>query len=174
MMVVGLLFLIGGVGVLLTMNRLLWPLGESAPAGGPGEQPGRTPVAGGRPGPARHPRDRTWTAPAANGDNNAPPPARQVPPPARRRARAAEPVGGRGRGAESAGGRARAAEPAGRRARATEAEQARQQRGAQSQQASSGPAQGTSRAWVKVVTVPDRTPARRAAGGQVYGGARRA
>ena len=58
MMVVGMLFLVGGVGVLLTMNRLLWPLAESGePAGSPGP-PGRTPVAGGRPGPARHPRQR--------------------------------------------------------------------------------------------------------------------
>ena len=65
MMVVGLLFLIGGVAVLLTMNRLLWPLAESGgPAGSPG-LPGRTPVAGGRPGPARHPRQRLPTKTSA-------------------------------------------------------------------------------------------------------------
>ncbi|MDG4822841.1 hypothetical protein O7635_13375 [Asanoa sp. WMMD1127] len=60
MTVVGLLFLIGGAGVLLTMNRLLWPLDESDPAGRPGG-PGRASVAGGRPGPARHPRQRLPT-----------------------------------------------------------------------------------------------------------------
>jgi hypothetical protein len=65
MMVVGMLFLVGGVAVLLTMNRLLWPLAESGgPAGSPG-LPGRTRVAGGRPGPARHPRQRLPTKTSA-------------------------------------------------------------------------------------------------------------
>ncbi|GIF64694.1 hypothetical protein Ais01nite_27290 [Asanoa ishikariensis] len=139
MMVVGLFFLIGGVGVLLTMNRLLWPLSESAPAGGPG-QPGRTPVAGGRPGSARHPRERAATRSStdrpqrqAQPTEPAPPPSgqrarkadrRTTPPPPARRARAAEPE----HKTPPPGRRASAAEaelrtpPPGRRARAAEVE----------------------------------------------------
>jgi len=135
MMVVGLLFLIGGVGVLLTMNRLLWPLDESAPAGSPG-QPGRTPVAGGRPGPARHPRERTPARASANRTQRQAR-AAQVQPPARTRAVPATPP------------------------------PARQQPAAPAEQP-------VSRARVRVVTVPDRKPAHSAAGGRVYGGARRA
>ncbi len=132
MMVVGLLFLIGGVGVLLTMNRLLWPLDESAARPEARGQPGRTPVAGGRPGPARHPRERTARASANRVQRSA-----QVQPPARTRAVPATPP------------------------------PARQQPAAPAEQP-------VSRARVRVVTVPDRKPAHSAAGGRVYGGARRA
>ncbi|GAA1839644.1 hypothetical protein [Asanoa iriomotensis] len=46
MMVVGLLFLFGGVGVLLTMNRLLWPLTEGGRAtGGAPAAPQAPPIA---------------------------------------------------------------------------------------------------------------------------------
>ncbi|MEV0715949.1 hypothetical protein [Asanoa sp. NPDC050611] len=165
MMVVGLLFLIGGTGVLLTMNRLLWPLTEGDAAGSPGA-PGRMPVAGGRPGPARHPRGRA----VASAGRRAPARERAQHPPASSRSREAPRAQPTVPAPPPVHARPTApapptvqAPPSGRHARPD-----------QGQPASRG---GGARARLRVVTVPDRQPARTAAApppGRVYGGARRA